>query len=92
MQWNDWETVMPKVQKSPRLAAIEALPDQMQDHALVVWATVANLLDKKDVQHARELITAAGVPLVEVSTRRRLPTWGAVRQFIMSRQREPLTP
>jgi hypothetical protein len=83
---------MSKVQKSPRLAAIEALPDQMQDCALVDWATVAVLLDKKDVEHARELITAAGVPLVHVSERRKLPTWGALRQYIKAREREPLTP
>jgi hypothetical protein len=50
---------MSKIHKSACLAAIEALPDQMQDHALVDWRTVANLLDKKDVEHARKLITAA---------------------------------
>jgi hypothetical protein len=83
---------MPKVQKSSRLAAIEALPNEMQDHALVDWRTVAALLDKKDVVHARELITAAGVPLVHVSDRRKLPTWGALRKFIQARQRAPATP
>ena len=80
---------MPKIQKSPRLAAIEALPDQMQDHALVDWQTVADLLDKKDIQHAREIVTNAGVPLVHVSGRRKLPTWRALREFIAACQRGP---
>jgi hypothetical protein len=86
---NRKDAPMSKIHKSARLAAIEALPDQMQDHALVDWRTVANLLDKKDVEHARKLITAAGVPLVEVSTRRKLPTWRELRKFIESRQRAP---
>ena len=83
---------MPKVQRLSRLAAIEALPHEMQDHALVDWATVANLLDKKDIVHAREIVTNAGVPLVHVSDRRKLPTWGALRKFIQTRQRAPATP
>lgn len=83
---------MPKVQRLSRLAAIEALPREMQDHALVDWPTVAALLNKKDVVDTRELITAAGVPLVEVSTRRKLPTWRELRKFIESRQRDPATP
>jgi hypothetical protein len=29
------------------------------------------------------------VPLVEVSTRRKLPTWRELRKFIESRQRAP---
>jgi hypothetical protein len=80
---------VPKVQKLSRLAAIEALPHEMQDHALVDWPTVAALLNKKDVVDTRELITAAGVPLVHVSDRRKLPTWGAIREFIRTRQRAP---
>lgn len=79
---------MPKVQKLSRLAAIEALPHEMQDHALIDWPTVAALLNKKDVVDTRELITAAGVPLVEMSSRRKLPTWRELRKFIESRQRE----
>jgi hypothetical protein len=78
---------MSKVQRSSRLAAIEALPHEMQEHALVDWRTVALLLDKKDVDHAREIVTNAGVPLVHVSDRRKLPTWGALRQFIEARRR-----
>jgi hypothetical protein len=80
---------MPKIHKAVRLAAIEALPDQMQDSALLDWPTVAALLNKKDIEHTRELITAAGVPLVHVSDRRKLPTWGAIREFIRTRQRAP---
>jgi hypothetical protein len=29
------------------------------------------------------------VPLVHVSDRRKLPTWGAIREFIRTRQRAP---
>ena len=78
---------MSKILRPTRLAAIEALPHEMQEHALVDWRTVALLLDKKDVDHAREVVTNAGVPLVHVSDRRKLPTWGAIRNFIESRQR-----
>jgi hypothetical protein len=84
---NRKDAPMSKIHKSARLAAIEALPDQTQDHALVDWRTVANLLDKKDVEHAREIITNAGVPLVHVSERRKLPTWGELRRFIETRRR-----
>jgi hypothetical protein len=80
---------MSKIPKPTRLAAIEALPHEMQEHALVDWRTVALLLDKKDVDHAREIVTNAGVPLVHVSDRRKLPTWGAIREFIRTRQRAP---
>jgi hypothetical protein len=76
------------IRKSPRLAAIEALPNEMQEHALVDWATVAILLNHRDIDYAREIVTAAGVPLVYMSERRKLPTWGALRKFIQTRQRE----
>ena len=46
---------MPKGQKSPRLAAIEALPNEMQDYALVDWATVAVLTGNEDVDYARKI-------------------------------------
>jgi hypothetical protein len=85
MNWKD--SPMPKIHKSLRLAAIEALPHEMQEHALVDWKTVADLLAKKDVEHAREIVTNAGVPLVELSTRRKLPTWGELRKFIEARRR-----
>jgi hypothetical protein len=92
MRENNREVVMPKVQKSPRLAAIEALPNEMQDYALVDWATVAVLTGNEDVDYARRILTKAGVPLVEVSSRRKLPTWRELRKFIESRQRDPVTP
>ena len=66
-----------------RLAAIEALPDQMQDDALVDWPTVAALIDYKDVEYVRHMVGKAGVPLVEVSERRRLPRWGELRKWIL---------
>jgi hypothetical protein len=74
------------IQKPTRLAAIEVLPDEMQDNALVDWKTVAVLLGFSDVEYARETVTAAGLPLVHVSGRKKLPRWGALRDFI--RQRE----
>ncbi len=72
--------------KSPRLAAIEALPTEMQDHALVDWPTVANILGMKDVEYARETVAAAGVPLVHVSGRKKMPRWGAFRDWLRSRE------
>ncbi len=60
----------------------------MQDNALVDWPTTAVILGYKDVETAREIITDAGVALVHVSERRKLPTWatsGALRAFIQAR-------
>ena len=76
-------------QKPPRLAAIDTLPDEMKDFALIDWATVADLLGNKDREYARELVTAAGVPLVAVSKQRKLPRWGALRAFLTSRETHP---
>jgi hypothetical protein len=73
--------------KPARLAAIDALPNEMQDHALVDWETVANLLNNKDREYAREIVTKAGVPLVHVSDRRKLPRWGALRAWLLSREK-----
>jgi hypothetical protein len=70
-----------------RLAVIKALPHEMQDHALVDWPTVASLLSCKDVEHTRETLIAAGVPLVHVTGRKRLPRWGALREFRRARER-----
>lgn len=72
--------------KTSRLAAIDALPNEMQDHALVDWPTVATLCGFKDTEYARETIIKAGVPLVHVSDRKKLPTWGALRSFLQSRE------
>jgi hypothetical protein len=76
----------PSTTRPARLAAIDALPNEMQDHALVDWQTVANLLANKDIEYARALVTAAGVPLVHVSERRKLPRWGALREWLRSRE------
>jgi hypothetical protein len=77
---------MPEIQKSSRLAAIEALPNEMQDYALVDWGTVALLMGNKDVAYARETLQQAGVPLVRVSERRQLPRWGSLREFLRARE------
>ena len=74
-----------------RLAAIEDLPDEMKDYALVDWRTVAFLTSSKDVEYARETITKAGVPPVHVSERKRLPRWGALRTFLLERETKPAT-
>ena len=58
----------------------------MQDYALVDWPTVAVLGTFKDVEHARETVKAAGVPLVHLSDRKKLPTWGDLRAFFNSRK------
>ncbi len=71
--------------KPPRLAAIDALPNEMQDHALVDWPTVAVIIGSKDVANTREMISRV-VPLVHVSERRRLPRWGALKEFLRSRE------
>jgi hypothetical protein len=73
--------------KPNRLAVIEALPADMQSFALVDWKTVAALGNFADVEHARSTLKAAGVPLTDISPRRRLPTWGDLRAFIESRKR-----
>ncbi len=70
-----------------RLSEIERLPAEIRDHCLVDWKTVATILGAKDIEHARNVITEAGVPRVHVSERRKLPRWGALRQFITSRER-----
>ena len=72
--------------KSGRLAALEGLPDETRDHALVDWRTVTTLLGMKDVEHARKTLIDAGLPLVHVSERRRLPRWGTLRRWIESRE------
>lgn len=74
-----------------RLAAIEALPDVMQDDALVDWPTVAALIDYRDVEYVRHMVSEAGVPLVQVSERRRLPRWGELRKWIRSREKPHAT-
>jgi hypothetical protein len=76
---------MTTVIKPSRLAAIEALPEDMQDHALVEWATVATLCGYKNVEHCREIVSKH-VPLVHMSERRKLPTWGKLREYLKSRE------
>jgi hypothetical protein len=66
---------------------IAALPADLQDHALVDWRTVALILSCKDIENARKIVVNAGVPIVEISERRRLPRWGALKQFIQAREK-----
>lgn len=71
-----------------RLAAIDELPNVMQDAALVDWKTVAVLLGRQDIQEARRIVVAADLPLVQVSARRKLPRWGDLREWLKSRETE----
>lgn len=75
-----------KPKRERRLVALDSLPDDMRDHALVDWPTVTTMCGLRDIEYCRELITKAGVPLVHVSGRRRLPTWGALREYLKSRE------
>ena len=74
-----------------RLEAIKALPDQMQDHALVDWETTAALMNVC-VPWARKLLKENQVPLVELSERKRQPRWGTLREFMSKRETFPSTP
>jgi hypothetical protein len=76
----------PDIVKPARLASIEALPADIREHALVDWRTVAAILGSDDVKHTRDVVTKAGVPLVRLTERRALPRWGALRDFLKSRE------
>jgi len=71
--------------KPHRIAVIDALPTEMQDHALVGMKDAAALLNVC-VPQARKIIRDAGIPLVELTERKKLPRWGALRDFLMSRE------
>ena len=55
-----------------RLHEIKSLPDFMQDAALVDWPTAAALMSTC-VPSARKIVRDNGIPLVELSERKRLP-------------------
>lgn len=78
---------LPAAPQSTVPSRIESLPPQLRDDVLLDWHTVASLLGFKDIEHARQTVVAAGVPLVHLSARRRLPRWGALREFIAKRER-----
>ena len=69
-----------------RRATIESLPAEVRDCSLVPWKTVAVILGLDDVENVREIVIAAGVPLVHVSERRKLPRWRDIRDFMDSRE------
>lgn len=70
-----------------RLVEIESLPPEMADFALVDWKTAAWLTGNADVETAREMIIDAGVPLVHLNSRRKLPRWGVLREFLLKREK-----
>lgn len=77
----------PNTAKPARLVAIDSLPAEMQPYALCDWATVAAVTGLRDVEHARETFLAAGLPVVHLSSKRKLPRWGVLRDFLISRER-----
>jgi len=79
------EVGLRQIPRTVRLAALDELPDSMQDYALVDWKTVTALLAGKDVQETRRLVKEAGLPLVQISPRRALPRWRDLRALIDSR-------
>jgi hypothetical protein len=74
-------------QLTEALNAIGTLPPAMQDSALVPWKTVAALLGQEDVANVRKNLMAAGLPVVHLNERRKLPTWGALRQHLKALER-----
>ena len=69
--------------KPTRLEAIESLPREIQDHALIDWQTLTLLLARKDVEGTREWARSQGLRLVDTG-RRKLPTWKSVRELLKS--------
>jgi hypothetical protein len=68
------------------MEVIDSLPPSMRDDALVPWKDAAALCGYGDPEYCRKIITEAGVPLVNLSERRRLPRWGALREYLRSRE------
>lgn len=73
--------------KPARIAEIETLPPELQAHALLDWRTVAAILNFRDIEHARETVINAGVPLVHVTAHRKLPRWGTFKTYLENRER-----
>ena len=91
VQFNANEADMADVitsKKPSRLDAVQALPPELQDYALIDWRTFALLLDRKDVEAAREWAMSLGLPLVNLG-RRKLPRWKDVRALIEARNFVP---
>ena len=78
---------MVKFLKSARRARLAALPAELQDDALLDWRMAADLAGYEDVQYARKTLIAQGLPLVELSPRRKRPTLRALREHLAARQR-----
>lgn len=64
---------------------LKNLPAGMADYSLVDWQTVASVF-KTCVPKARQIVKENGIPLVAISERKRLPRWGAIREFILNRE------
>ena len=67
--------------KPPRLAVLDTLPSEIRDNALLDWRTFATLIDKKDVDSARDYAARHGLPLVNTG-RRKLPRWKDVKALL----------
>jgi hypothetical protein len=68
-----------------RLMAVDAVPESMRDDCLLPWDETATICGLKDAEYCREVLTKAGVPLVHVSARRKLPRYGDVKAYLKSR-------
>jgi hypothetical protein len=71
--------------KPSRLDAIESLPAEIRDNALIDWQTFADIFDRKDVANTRKWAMSLGLPLVNLG-RRKLPRWKDVRALIEARK------
>jgi hypothetical protein len=76
-----------KPKRKRRLVAVDELPDDMRDHALVDWPTATRVCGLNDPEYCRQILTKAGVPMVQVSARRCLPTWGDLKAYLKSKSR-----
>jgi hypothetical protein len=67
--------------KPNRLVAIEALPPEMMDEALVDIRTCGLVLNKKDAESTRQFLRKHRVPLVNTG-RCNLPRWKHLRELM----------
>jgi hypothetical protein len=74
-------TTMPTIQE-----AMATLEPRADDDELMTWRSVAAATGYKDPAYARKVFQDSGAPLVQLSTRRRIPRKRTVRALIASRE------
>jgi hypothetical protein len=72
---------------SDRFSEIEQLPADLHDDSLVDWRTVTAMVGGRDIEHTRKMMLAAGLPVVSISARRKLPRLGKLREFLRNREK-----